>query len=320
MSVEHPRKPATSNSRHDRLLVTVLCLVGLWAYWPTLLGLARRWSEDPQYSHGYIIPAIALLLLWHRRRSFPARGGYIWWWGLIPFLGGAGLRPAAAWLGIDWIDAVSLLLSLAGVCAFVGGPPLLRWAWPAGVLMCFMLPLPYRAEVALAQPLQRIATVASTYALQTIGFPAVAEGNIITIDELSIGVLEACSGLGMLMTFFALSTAFALMVQRPLLDRVILIASAVPIGILVNVIRITVTGILHRTVGSAVANAVFHDLAGWLMMPLALGFLWLEMQYLCRLFPVAARSRARTVALQFHSAWKSAPRPSKQVPTPTLGL
>jgi exosortase len=239
---------------------------------------------------------------------------------LIPILGGSGLRLAAAWLGIDWIDAVSLLLSLTGGCALLGGPPLLRWAWPAGVLMCFMLPLPYRAEVALAQPLQRTATVASTYALQTIGFPAVAEGNIITIGELRIGVLEACSGLGMLMTFFALSTAFALMVQRPLLDRVILTASAVPIGILVNVIRITVTGILHRTVGSAIANAVFHDLAGWLMMPLALGLLWLEMQYLCRLFPVFAPPRPRTVAPQFRFAWKPGPPSSKQVPTPTLGL
>jgi exosortase len=274
------------------LIAASLALTGLWAYWPTLIGLSRRWSEDPQYSHGYIVPFIALILLWHRRERFPEWGGCIWWWGLIPLLGGAGLRLAAAWLHVDWIDAASLLVTLGGVCTLVGGPPLLRWAWPAGVILCFMLPLPYQAEVALAQPLQRIATVASTYALQTIGFPAVAEGNIIHIDDLRIGVLEACSGLGMLMTFFALSTAVALIVQRPLLERVILTVSAVPIGVCVNVARITATGILHKTVGSTVANAVFHDLAGWLMMPLALALLWLEMRYLYRLFPTPAPAPA----------------------------
>jgi exosortase len=151
--------------------------------------------------------------------------------------------------------------------------------------------LPYHAEIALAHPLQRFATLASTYALQTLGLPAVAEGNVIVIDDVRIGVLEACSGLGMLVTFFALSAAVAFVVDRPLLDRLILLFSAVPIGVLVNVIRITATGLLHRTVGSATANAVFHDLAGWLMMPLALGLLWLEMLYLSRLFPMPRRSK-----------------------------
>jgi exosortase len=307
MTIGPPREK--SDNRVDLLLALFLAVIGLWAYWPTLLGLARRWSEDPQYSHGYIVPAIALLLLWHRRERFPAAGGHIWWWGLIPLLVGTGLRLAAAWLRIDWLDAVSMLVSISGVCALLGGPPLLLWAWPAAVLLCFMLPLPYRAEVALAQPLQRIATVASTYALQTIGFPAVAEGNIIVIDNLRIGVLEACSGLGMLMTFFALSTAFALMVQRPVLDRLILTVSAIPIGVCVNVIRITVTGVLHKTVGSAIANAVFHDLAGWLMMPVALGLLWLEMRYLCRLFPTYTPAGLLKVAPQHRAAWKPAPPP-----------
>jgi exosortase len=162
--------------------------------------------------------------------------------------------------------------------------------------VCFLLPLPFQAEIALAHPLQRLATVASTYALQTLGLPAIAEGNIIVIDELHIGVLEACSGLGMLVTFFALSTAAAFLVERPLFDRLILFASAIPIGVCVNVARITVTGILHKTVGSAIANAVFHDLAGWLMMPLALGLLWLELLYLRRLFLTQASPKPLPLA------------------------
>src|ERR1700757_1825761 len=123
------RSPARSRLRTDLALTAVLAATGLWAYWPTLLGLSQRWSDDPKYSHGYIVPAIALLLLWHRRERFPAGGGRIWWWGLIPLLGGTGLRFAAAWLRVDWIDAASLLVTLGGVCALMGGPLLLRWSW-----------------------------------------------------------------------------------------------------------------------------------------------------------------------------------------------
>jgi exosortase len=157
--------------------------------------------------------------------------------------------------------------------------------------------------------------------LQTVGLPAVSEGNIILIDDLRIGVVEACSGLGMLMTFFALSTAVALMARRPLWERLMLIVSAVPIGVCINVVRITATGILHRTVGSNVANAVFHDLAGWLMMPLALLLLWLEMRYLARLLPTTAPARIdpHGQAPQTRAGRQSAPSPSRQVPTPILG-
>src|SRR5262249_16918220 len=177
-------------------------------------------------------------------------------------------------------DGLSLLPCLAGICLLFGGWTLLRWAWPAIVLLLFMMPFPYQVEIGLAHPLQRIATQASAYALQTVGFPAVAEGTRILIDDLEMGFLEACNGLGMLATFFALSAALALLIQRPIYERVAIFLSAIPIGIAMNVLRITVTGILHKTVGSQIANAVFHDLAGWLMMPLAIAVLWLEMRFL----------------------------------------
>jgi exosortase len=289
----------------------------LWAYWPTLAGLSRRWSEDPQYSHGYVVPVIAVLVLWHRRQRFPHEAFQTSWWGLVPLLVGAGLRLVGARLHFDWLDAASLLPTVVGICLLAGGWPLSAWAWPAAVFVCFLLPLPFQAEIALAHPLQRLATVASTYALQTVGLPAVAEGNIIVIDELRIGVLEACSGLGMLVTFFALSTAVAFLVERPLVDRLVLFASATPIGICVNVLRITITGILHKTAGSAIANAVFHDLAGWLMMPLALGLLWLEMLYLRRLFP--ASPQAKRVPAAMPTSSRTARSTQLLTPTPISG-
>jgi exosortase len=255
----------------------------LWASWPTWGTMAERWSTDPRYAHGYLVPAFALVLLWLRRDRLAGAEPRPSWWGLPLIAVGAALQLAGAYFFYRWFEAVAILPALAGLCVLLGGRVALRWAWPAIGFLVFMLPLPYRLEMALGLPLQRIATLASTYALQTLGFPAVAEGNVIQLDRGPIGVIEACNGLGMLFTFFAMSTGVALVIRRPWLDRLVVIASAVPIALVANVTRITVTGMLHELVGSETANIVFHDLAGWLMMPLALGLLTLELDLLARL-------------------------------------
>ena len=278
-----------------------------WAYWPVLVGLVRKWSQDPQYSHGYLVPIFSLVLLALRRERRAQVSLRANWWGAVLLGLAAGLRLASAYVYFEWLDAVSLLVALAGAAVLLGGAAAWRWSWPAIVFLLFMLPLPFQLEIALAHPLQHVATQASTYCLQLLGLPALAQGNIILIDDLKIGVLEACNGLGMLLTFFALSTAVALVSRRPWTDRVVLVASAIPIALVMNILRITATGVLHRTVGSRVANVVFHDLAGWLMMPLALGLMWLELLLLDHLFlrpeatgPVPlsfARSRSRPPSL-----------------------
>jgi exosortase len=251
--------------------------VFLYAYGPTLLGLARRWGTNPQYSHGYLVPMFAVALLWMRRAELKDGVGQGSWWGLAVLGCGVALHLAGTYLYYDWLAEVSLLPTLAGLCLCLGGVKTFRWAWPAILYLAFMLPLPHRLEVALAFPLQRLATLTSSYLLQTLGFSAVAEGNIIVMENARLGIVEACNGLGMLVTFFALATAVAMVIKRPWLDRGLVILSAVPIAVVANVIRITATGVLAETVGQQWADLVFHDLAGWLMMPLALALLGLEL-------------------------------------------
>ena len=60
-------------------------------------------------------------------------------------------------------------------------------------------------------------------------------------------------------------------------------ASAVPIALFSNLVRITATGVLHATAGSDFANNFFHDVGGWLMMPFALLLFWIELKVLARL-------------------------------------
>jgi exosortase len=263
------------------VVLAVLLSVGLiWFYWPTFSEMVKRWSTDPRYAHGYLVPAFAVVLLWLRRGRLAALAPRPSWAGLALVGAALALRLAGAYFYFAWVEAASLLPALAGLCVLVGGWQSLRWSWPAIAFLIFMLPLPFRLEGALAYPLQRVATKISTYALQTLGFPALAEGNVIHLEEVEIGVVEACSGLSMLFTFFAMATGVVLVIRRPWLDKILIVASAIPIALIVNVTRITVTGVLHELVGSRIANLVFHDLAGWLMMPMALGLLWLELELL----------------------------------------
>jgi exosortase len=245
--------------------------------------MAHRWSHDPQYSHGYLVPLFAIVLLYLRRDRCVGIAPCVSFWGFALLGLGVLVRFVSDYIYLDWLDSASILPCLAGLTLLLGGKAALLWAWPAIAFLAFMIPLPFTLEIAMAHPLQHMATVASTYALQTLGLPALSEGNVIMINDTRIGVVEACSGLSMLVIFFALSTAFTFVVDRPLWQKLLLVASAFPIALIANITRITVTGVMHETVGHKAADLVFHDLAGWLMMPFALVILWLELTALRRL-------------------------------------
>jgi exosortase len=260
----------------------VACVV--WAYWTVIGDMAERWSDDPQYSHGYFVPLFSAFLLWFRRDAFDRESLSPSWWS-IPLLGvGVGLWAVGTYYFLNFFASLSLLWCLAALALVAGGKTALRWSWPSILFLGFMLPLPYRLHTALGGGLQRVATIVSTYLLQTFGATAIREGNVILIDDVKIGVVEACSGLGMMVTFFALATALALMLRSsPTWLRLALVASAVPVAIAANVARITVTGLLYSSSQDRLARVVFHDLAGWLMMPLAIGLLLGELYVLRRL-------------------------------------
>lgn len=228
-------------------------------------------------------------------------------WGFPVLLAGAALRWAGGRYFLEWFDFLSILPLLLGVCLLLGGWQAFRWAGPAIAFLFFMIPLPHSLESALREPLRQVGTVASTYLMQTIGLPAFSEGNVIVVNEVRIGVVEACSGLRMLMIFFALSTGVALLIERSLWERVLVLLSAVPIALISNIARITSTGILYAVGWDKLADAVFHDLAGWLMMPFALLLLWLELWALSRMF-IVEEDRPMSVGLHSGSPEAVFPR------------
>lgn len=287
MSANTSGKPDKSRRPPTAAIVISLVILAAgvaWSYWTTFALMSDKWAHDPQYSHGYLVPLFAAVLLWIRRGQFDPAQLRPSWWGLPILAGGALLRVAGSMYYLEWFDHLSILPVLFGICLLLGGWHALRWSWPAIAFLFFMIPLPYTLEVALRGPLRRIGTVAGTYLMQTIGLPAVAEGNVIVVEDHRIGVVEACSGLRMLMVFFALSTAVAMLSERKTWEKIVIVLSAVPIALISNIARITVTGVLHLLVSSEIANLVFHDLAGWLMMVLGLLLLGLELWLLTHLF------------------------------------
>jgi exosortase len=128
--------------------------------------------------------------------------------------------------------------------------------------------------------LQNVATRASGFVLQTIGYPTYREGHTLHCQDHTLGVEQACNGLSMLLTFVTLSVGMVMVIRRPWLDRIIILLSAMPIAILSNVIRIAVTGVLYNEAGKELGDKVFHDFAGWMMMPLALGMMLVVLKVL----------------------------------------
>src|SRR5262249_17465649 len=151
---------------------------------------------------------------------------------------GIGLRLVGVKYNFAYLEPLSLLPCLASLCLLLGGVTALRWSWPAIAFLFFMIPLPHNLSLSLAGPLQRIATEASTFALQVLGRPALAEGNVILLNDVELNIVEACSGLRMLVIFFALATAVVLVIQRPLWEKLLIVGSAVPIALATNILRI----------------------------------------------------------------------------------
>jgi hypothetical protein len=175
-------------------ILGALLLALVWAYWNTLSDAARSW-DNPKYSHGYLVPLFTAALIWMRREPFGKVASSARWAGVGMIAAGLAMRLIATRLSSTVPEMYSIIPCVMGIFVLVGGWPTIRWAGPAVLFLIFMFPLPGPLDGGLLAPLQKVATVASTYALQTLGIAAYNEGNRIVIGELQMGVVEACSGL-----------------------------------------------------------------------------------------------------------------------------
>jgi exosortase len=303
--------------------VILLGVAVLWTYWTTLAAIAWRWSADPQYSHGYLVPAFALYVLWLRRDRLKGITPSTNWLGLGLVALALGVRLGGTYFHYQYFDHISLVPCGFGLFLLAGGWPALSWSWPALAFVAFMIPLPDTVSMTLSRPMQTLATLSSTFVLQVLGRPALAEGNLILINDVELNIVEACSGLRMLVVFFALSTAVAMLIRKPLWEKLLIASSAVPIALVANILRIAITGLFYDAFGNNFGGAFFHDLAGWLMMPLGLIFLGIELWILKTLLiershdlPVVAEASLQRIEVNPVAIYGSAPPRREKIAAP----
>src|SRR5207248_223028 len=103
--------------------------------------------------------------------------------GLVFGLIALFMRIGSGYFALSSVDRFSIIPALVGLCLGLGGWPALRWAWPGIAFLIFMLPLPAGFDQLLSAPMQRLATIASAHVLQTLGFIAEVEGNVIVLSD-----------------------------------------------------------------------------------------------------------------------------------------
>ena len=278
--VETPAPPgfrrADVPAREVVSLVVVASALG-WAYEPNLLSLYRTWVREPDYTHGFLVLPIALVIL---RKRWPGPDGprpapWLPGWALVV----AALAARVLFLerGQGWLESATLLPVVVGLgLARLGWRAMLR-VWPAFAFLIFLYPLPPQLNSALSQPLQSLATTCACALLRLTGLWVMPEGNVIMVGNERLEVAAACNGLSMLMSLAATVAAAASLVPMSNLKRAALLVSIIPIALGSNILRITATAWCYYAFGADVGSKYAHDLAGWLMMPLAMVLVFLEL-------------------------------------------
>ena len=256
-------------------LIAVATALG-WAYEPNLVSLYHAWNE-PEYTHGFLVVPIALVILWKRWPGPDDPRPAHWWPGWALVLAALAARAYFHERGSTWNESATLLPVVVGLAFARLGWRTMRRAWPAFAFLIFLYPLPKEVNAALSQPLQSLATTLSCNFLRLTGLWVMPEGNVIMVGNQRLEVAVACNGLSMLMSLAATVAATASLVPMANWKRILLLLSIIPIALISNVLRIAATAWCYYQFGADVGGKYAHDLAGWLMMPTAMLLVGLEL-------------------------------------------
>lgn len=270
------------DSRVERLadvskINLLLILTAIGAVYSTIIpGMVDDWYNDPNYSHGFLVPLISCYFLsqnWEELKSSLVRPSNA---GLVVVIGSL-LLLVLGYVGTEYFTMrSSLVFLIGGIVLYWFGWHVLRLTSLPIAFLIFMVPLPYIVYDALAFPLKLLVTKASVAVLQVLSIPVVREGNILMFPQTILEVADACSGLRSLMSLITLAVALAFITQKSSIKRLILMVSAVPIAIVTNMFRVIATGYLANHYGAAAAEGFFHEFAGMAVFLLAMILLFAE--------------------------------------------
>ena len=230
------------------------------------------WLDD-NYSHGLLIPFISLYFLklrWPRFRRARADTDIL---GLFVILFGLALFLLGSVGGEQFSKRVSLVVVLYGLVAFLEGRAAARALSFPILILFFAIPLPYILYNAVAFPLKLLATKIAVSMLNLVGIPVFREGNIVHLTYTTLEVVEACSGIRSLMTLVTLAFFLGCMMHRGFFRRLLVMLLAIPVAVLANALRVTLTAILCGY-NPAWSKGTLHELTGAAVFVVSFVVLW----------------------------------------------
>ena len=265
---------------HNYIRIAIIAALLYCLFRKEVGGIVYQWFNDAGWSHGLLIPLFSLYFLNQSKqeilnvRTRPNYIGLLLLVGVILFY----VFNTVSRSGYGYFRQISAVGTLGAVVLFLGGRSLLKYTWLPVIYLVFAIPLPDEILRSATIPMRLWAASASTVILNLFpNMDASANGVIIDIIykgrhlEPPLDVAEACSGMRLLMTFFALGVAMAYLHYRPAWQRLVLLASTIPIAIICNIVRVTVTGFIYVLGDPQYAQGFYHDALGMLMLPLAFG-------------------------------------------------
>jgi exosortase len=248
---------------------TLLALVGL-LYAPILVRLVQQWWSDPNFSHGFFVPAFAGFVVWQERSRLAAMRAVPSAWGLAVIL----LSLCTLILGVFgaelFLSRVSLLMLLTGMILFFLGWRFLRATLFPLLFLVLMVPIPAIIFSQITFPLQILASKLSATVLPVFGVPVFREGNVINLPAMPLEVAQACSGIRSLLSLTTLTIMYGYLLEKRVAIRVALALASVPIAVAANGLRIVGTGLLVQYWDPEKAEGFFHVFSGWLIFVVSL--------------------------------------------------
>jgi len=236
--------------------------------------ISLKFPED--WGHAFVIPLIAGYMIWQKRDRIAMIQTKIFWPACVPFLMGIQAYAYNMFnVRNHMLQGMSLILTLGSLVLWMVGPRMFRHLFLPIVYLVLMITISEQYMLAVTFKLQLIASQGSWLLLNLIGnpfgwFSVDIDGNTLMIltkagEVLPMNVAEACSGMRMVVAFYALAIAVALLGSPKWWQRIALILIAGPVAVFMNIIRVTVLGLL-MLVNPALAAGDAHTVIGTLLL------------------------------------------------------
>ncbi|WP_428937816.1 exosortase/archaeosortase family protein [Fontivita pretiosa] len=235
--------------------------------WQDLILIAIR---DEEASHIFLVPIAAAWIAWMRREALlrcQPRGHML---GAVLIAIGWFLWTVGYHQDIQCFWHGGAVVMAVGAAISVLGAEVLRRAWPAFVVLVFLVPVPGMLRQSISQPLQTMTAHATQSVAEIIGLQVDRWGNGLVVNGREVTVAEACNGMRMVFALFLVSYLFAFITPLRPYVRLLVLAACPITAVCCNVIRLVPTVWLYGHL-SAEAAGRFHDISGWAMV--VVGFL-----------------------------------------------